>query len=125
MFNPLDTLHDLRATKLTDEQSEAIVRALQKTAELPDVTQLATKADVEALRASTKSDIEVLRASTKADIEALRVWTKAEFDVLRSSMKADIATSTNRMIWWIVGAVAVSSGLGPVMTLLSKALHLG
>ncbi|HMR97526.1 MAG TPA: hypothetical protein PKE05_18485, partial [Microthrixaceae bacterium] len=39
---------------------------------------------------ATKTDLEHLRAATKADIEHLRISTKAEFDGLRAATKADI-----------------------------------
>ena len=39
---------------------------------------------------ATKTDLEHLRAATKADLENLRISTKAEFDGLRAATKADI-----------------------------------
>ena len=51
---------------------------------------VATKADIESLRAATKADIESLRAATKADIEGLRAATKADIESLRAATKADI-----------------------------------
>jgi chromosome segregation ATPase len=64
---------------------EADVRSRKRMAELlvsePDMRlaiinavlrDVATKSDIEALRAATKSDIEALKATTKSDIEGLR-----------------------------------------------------
>ena len=39
---------------------------------------------------ATKTDLDHLRAATKADLENLRISTKAEFDGLRAATKADI-----------------------------------
>ena len=59
---------------------------------------LATKADIEQIRADvetsrleTKADIESLRQETKADIESLRQETKADIESLRQETKAEIA----------------------------------
>ena len=44
---------------------------------------VATKTDLDHLRAATKTDLEHLRAATKADIDGLRAATKADFNGLR------------------------------------------
>ncbi len=54
-------------------------------------TNLATKADVEALRQETKAGIDALRQETRAGIDALRQETKAAIDALRQETRADIA----------------------------------
>ena len=71
---------------------------------------LATKADIEALRLATKADIEALRQATKADIEALRLATKADI----ANLKADL-------LKWMIGALIAQSGVivGVVVTLIS------
>ena len=57
---------------------------------------LATKADVEALRA----DIDALRQETKAGIEALRQETKA-----------DIESAKSDLLKWLFGALIAQGGL--------------
>jgi ribosomal protein L29 len=47
---------------------------------------VATKQDIENLRAATKQDIESLRAATKQDIESLRAATKQDIENLRGEM---------------------------------------
>ncbi len=59
-------------------------------------TNLATKADIEAV----KAEIEALRLETKADIEALRLETKADIALL----KADL-------LKWMLGALIAQGGL--------------
>ena len=49
----------------------------------------ATKADIDGHRAETRADFEQLRLTTKADIEHLRIATKADIDGLRAATKAD------------------------------------
>ena len=51
---------------------------------------VATKTDLDHLRAATKTDLEHLRAATKADIDGHRAETRAEFEQLRLTTKADI-----------------------------------
>ena len=49
---------------------------------------LATKADVEALRQETKAGMDALRQEIKADMDALRQEIKADMDALRQETKA-------------------------------------
>ena len=50
---------------------------------------VATKTDLEHLRAATKADLENLRISTKAEFDGLRAATKADFNELRAATTAD------------------------------------
>ena len=79
---------------------------------------LATKADIDALRQGTKADIDALRQGTKADIDALRQGTKADIDALRQGTKVDIAKVEARMetiksdlLKWMFGAMIAQGGL--------------
>jgi len=54
------------------------------------IRDVATKEDIEKLRAATKEDIEKLRAATKEDIENLRKATKEDIEKLRAATKEDI-----------------------------------
>ncbi len=55
-----------------------------------DISHLATKADLEALRIATKADLEALRIATKADLEALRIATKADLTDEMLSLRNDM-----------------------------------
>jgi hypothetical protein len=55
-----------------------------------DQLRAATKSDIHQLRAATKSDIHQLRAATKSDIDQLRAATKSDIDQLRAATKSDI-----------------------------------
>ena len=61
---------------------------------------LATKADIEALQQATKTDIEALRQETKAGMEALRLATKADIE----AVKADL-------LKWFVGTLIAQGAL--------------
>ncbi len=89
------------ATKADIETIKADIEALR----------LETKADIEALRLETKADIEALRLETKADIEALRLGTKADIEALRLGTKADIALLKADLLKWMLGALIAQGGL--------------
>ena len=75
-FDTLTAAKELRETGLDDRQSEAIVTTISKAMS----ETVATKADLDLQGAATRADIEALRAT----IEALDDRTKAGFDALRA-----------------------------------------
>ncbi len=94
----LDThaaVHELVNAGMPERQAETVVRQQARLLE----QNLATKADIEALRQETKTGIEALRQETKADIEA----TKAGIEALRQETKAGIEAAKVDLIKWIVG----------------------
>ena len=79
-MSAIDTLQvskDLQAASFTPTQAEALAKLLRDRQEA-DLSQLATKTDLEHLGAATKAELDQLRMATKADIEQLRAATKAE-----------------------------------------------
>ena len=83
----LDThaaVHELVSAGMPERQAETVVRQQARLLE----QNLATKADIEALRQGTKTDI----PTTKIDIDALRQGIRADF----KAFKVDL-------IKWIVG----------------------
>ncbi len=91
-FDTLTASRSLEAAGMDARQAEAVVIAISQSKEA-----VATKTDLEALRAATKTDLEALQAATKADLETLRVATKADLEALRVATKADLAVLENRM----------------------------
>ena len=81
-FDPLAAARDLKAAGFETEQAEALAAQLRFAAGA-DHADLATKADIDALKGS----LDALRSATKTDIDAL----KAGLDALRSETKGDIA----------------------------------
>ncbi len=79
-----------------------------------ETLRLATKADIEAIRA----EIETLRLATKADIEAIRVEiealrkeTKADIARSEAGLKADIEAAKADLLKWLVGGLITQGGL--------------
>ncbi len=70
-------------------------------------TNLATKADIEALRQGTQADM----AQIRADIEALKQATKADIEALRQETKADMAQVKADLLKWMFSALIAQGGL--------------
>ena len=121
----LDThaaVNELVSAGMPERQAETVVRQQARLLE----QNLATKADIEALRQGTKTDIatikadiEALRQETKADIEALRQETKAGIEALRQETKAGIEAAKVDLIKWIFG---VNLGTASLIVALIKLL---
>lgn len=85
-----DTILPTLATKADVEALRAEIEGLRVATKADiEVLRLSTKAEIEALRLANRAEFEALRLSTKAEIEALRLSTKAEFEALRFSIKAE------------------------------------
>ncbi len=106
--HPLDTyklVQKLKGAGFSEEQAGAVTDALRETREF-DLSELATKSDILAL----KSDIRALEASTRtdiqalaADIRALEASTKADNRTLEANMITRITESQRAMLQWAVG----------------------
>ena len=110
----LDThaaVNELVSAGMPERQAETVVRQQARLLE----QNLATKADIEALRQGTKTDI----ATIKADIEALRQETKADIEALRQETKAGIEAAKVDLIKWIFG---VNLGTASLIVALIKLL---
>ncbi len=106
-FDTHQFVKHLTASGFTEEQAEAL--ATEQVHLLN--SNLATKADIEALRQATKADIEALRQATKADIEALRQATKADIEALRQETRANIEALKSDLLKWLFGALIAQGGL--------------
>ena len=124
-FDTYKFVKRLTAHGFTEEQAEVLAAEqvnllnsnLATKADI-EALRLATKADIEALRLATKADIEALRLATKADIEALRLATKADIEALRQATKIDIAGVRREiealkvdLLKWLFGALIAQGGL--------------
>lgn len=98
-FDTLSAAKQLREAEMSEGVAEAVVSVFQHAATMPDISHLATKADLEALSVATKadvadmatkSDLELLRMATKADIEALGLATRVDIEALRVATTSDI-----------------------------------
>ena len=96
----LDThelVKDLKAAGFTDDQAEAVTRAVKHAREL-DLSDLATRTDVKSEVASLRADIALIAA--KLDNIAANYATKAEL----SNMRTDI-------IRWVFGLMFAQAAL--------------
>ena len=76
----------LTESGFTEKQAETLA---EEHVALPNAN-LATKADIEALRQETKAGIDALRQETRTETEALRQETKAGMEALRHETSAAI-----------------------------------
>jgi predicted DNA-binding protein (UPF0251 family) len=96
-FDTLSASKQLREAGMSEGVAEAVVSVFQHAAAMPDISHLATKADLEALRLMTKSDLDARSAAMKADLDALRLMTKSDLEAQSAAMRADIDAQGARM----------------------------
>jgi hypothetical protein len=90
VFDTLSASKQLREAGMAEGMAEAVVSVFQHAATMPDISHLATKADLDALGVATKADLDALSVATKADLDALSVATKTGLDALSAATKADL-----------------------------------
>jgi hypothetical protein len=111
-FDTHASVKRLMQSGMPEAQAEALVEVVSKTADMPDISNLATKADLEQLRLATKADLDQLRLATKADLEQLRLSTKADIagvDARITMVDARVTAVKGELIYWIIGASAVNA----------------
>ena len=116
----LDTLKLARRFKdagVPEAQAEVFVDALREARESA-VANLATKADLELLRAALKTDLELLRVTLKTDVEAVRREAKADLEKAVAELRGEIARSKNSMLVWLLPILL--GQLGAMLFLLLK-----
>ena len=89
-FDTLSASKQLREAGMSEGVAEAVVSVFQHAAAMPDISHLATKADLDALRLMTKSDLEAQSAAMRADIDAQGAKMKADLDAQGARVKADL-----------------------------------
>ena len=60
------------------------------------------RADIEGLKAATKADIANLRETTKSDLEVHRAATEAQFDAFESRFDAKLHAALSQMTWRMI-----------------------
>lgn len=93
VFDTLSASKQLREAGMAEGVAEAVVSVFQHASATPDISHLATKADLDALSVATKADLEALSVATKADIAdmATKSDLKAQLEMLRHDMRAGFA----------------------------------
>jgi len=95
-FDTLSASKQLREAGMSEGVAEAVVSVFQHAAAMPDISHLATKADLDAQRVMTKSDLDAQSAAMKADLDALRLMTKSDLEAQSAAMRADIDAQAQR-----------------------------
>ncbi len=119
----LDThelVKQLTAAGFTGEQAEVLTLALRKTQDI-DLSSLATKADLAALKAELKADTVALALATKADLAEVKAELKADIAALALSVKADLAEVKAEVVKWMLGQTIVI--IGTVVALVKMIGH--
>jgi hypothetical protein len=111
-----DYARKLEAAGVPRPQAEAHAVALRDTI----VPALATKADLEALRAATKVDLEALRAATTADLTVLETKLTAHVDTAVARIESRIADVQSRMFQTLFLQAVVIVGLTVALIRLIK-----
>jgi hypothetical protein len=108
-FDTLVETKRLREAGFEEKQAEALTAMLRDAVKPLDTSDLATKADLGALKADlvTKAELKAELAALKADVA-----TKSELAALRADLKADLATKSELaaikadLLQWIIGLIA-------------------
>lgn len=90
VFDTLSASKQLREAGMAEGVAEAVVSVFQHASAMPDISHLATKADLEALSVATKADLKAQSALTKADLNAQSALMKADLNAQSALMKADL-----------------------------------
>jgi len=99
-FDTHQAVKNIREAGANEHLAEAIVRELTRTADLPDISNLATKGDLIALGSELKGDIAALKSELKGDNTALG-------NELKGTIAAVDAKVT--MLMWMIGVLGVGS----------------
>jgi hypothetical protein len=132
-FDTYEAAKEFEAAGFSEAQVESLLNVTRRMAVLPDISNLAAKADIVVVRneMATKADIVALRneMATKADIVAVRaeMATKAEVAELKgaligfkSEVRADISTAKFQVVMaTLAGMVAITT----IGSLLSRLLR--
>jgi len=118
-FDTLSASKRLREAGMDERAAEAIVELVQQTAQMPDISNLATKDDLRDLAAraelrdaATKAEISGLATkaelqATNAELHATRLELKGEMALLESRIRADLSEKIRVQGWALMGGVAV------------------
>ncbi len=98
VFDTHEAANRFKAAGFTDDQVEALVEVSRRTTALPDISTLATKADVEEARSETRG----LGAELRAEIAGLRAEIRTEI----AGLKTLIASTQVQTITVILAAMA-------------------
>ncbi len=102
-FDTLNASKRLREAGVDERAAEAIVELVQQTTMLPDISDLATKAELSA----TRADLQAAKAELKADLKNEIASVRAELALTESRLRADLSEKIRLQGWALMGGVAV------------------
>ncbi len=82
---------------------------------IPLAERLATKEDLDELKAATKEDLDELKAATKEDLDELKAATKEDLDALKASFNELKASFNERFAKIERDLALLKFGYGPVV----------
>lgn len=102
-FDTLSASKQLREAGMPEGVAEAVVSVFQHASAMPDISHLATKADLDALSVATKADVERL----SGEFEALRkeAVTKADLQAAFGEIRAEFGVKLLQQTWMMIGGV--------------------
>jgi hypothetical protein len=116
-FDTLGATKRLRDAGLEERAAEAIVELVQSTAQFPDISGLATKADTATkadlanmatkAETATKADLAELAHATKMDIQAL----KADLAITKTQILVELNDKLRSQSFALMGGVTAIVGL--------------
>lgn len=110
-FDTLGATKRLRDAGLEERAAEAIVELVQSTAQFPDISGLATKADTatkaDLANMATKADLVELAHATKMDIQAL----KADLAITKTHILVELNDKLRFQSFALMGGVTAVVGL--------------
>jgi hypothetical protein len=98
VFDSLSASKQLREAGMPEGVAEAVVSVFQHASAMPDISHLATKADLNAQGALLKADLDARSALMKADLDAGSALMKADLEVVKAdigALKRDMVTKAD------------------------------
>jgi hypothetical protein len=117
-----EVVKELRAVGFTDEQAEAVTRVIRRSQDI-DLSNLATKADLQLTRTELQNGLENGLASVRADLQNGLASVRADLQLGLASAKSDLqiglAETKAEILKWMVGTIGVQTVviLGAVVAL--------
>ncbi|CAN1515938.1 hypothetical protein MCEMIH16_00942 [Caulobacteraceae bacterium] len=90
VFDSLSAAKQLREAGMAEGVAEAVVSVFQHASSMPDISHLATKADLDAQSVLMKADLDARSALMKADLDARSASMRADINAWSASMRADL-----------------------------------
>jgi hypothetical protein len=96
-----EVVKELKAVGFTDEQAEAMTRALRQSQD-SELSNLVTKADYQAGLAMAKTDL-------RAEMAALRAEMQTDLAALRAELRIGLAETKSEILKWMIGMIGVQT----------------